>query len=521
MADYYSLLQDRSWATGDYAQQLKNLSESLQKLGVKPNTSEFDSAFYSILGMVSSSSLAVPNDVYASPTGNLALKNYANQNLDYKTRQELGLSATGMYGFGPDVGGWYSSTGEYIPVSDPYARTATGQTIKDSSGKPILMDVYAVQEFYRNLYGREATPEEIQRGISQYVNQETGQYFGGGYSPSFSKNMGYGTGIGGFKNNNAGNGNTGDGNTGSTGGLTTNLDVLKSVLRGLGFNSSIVDSSSSFLLALLKDGLDYDNATQVFLNAKDYTTKDGKKLDSPFYAEYGYLNEGLVKPKSAAELYNAVEGYKEVAANYNLNSKFLSKDYLKNYVKNNVSVAAFSERANLARLKSVNADPAYLDSLRRFGYISSAADLTDFFLDPEVGQETMNQRRASVAFGAEAIKRAKQGVQFSTERFNQIVSGLLSKGISPEGVEVTAAEGFANIAETLMPMGKLASIYDRLPSGEVATSAMQAELEAEQFTGLASQRRKRLGELETRAFQATSGTRGGISLAKSPTRGII
>ena len=171
--------------------------------------------------------------------------------------------------------------------------------------------------------------------------------------------------------------------TGVVSGPSTNVDVLKSMLRGLGFNSAIIDSSTSFLMSLLKDGLDYDNAVAIFLNSKDYTLKDGKKVESPFYAEYSYLNEGLVRPKSASELYNAVEGYKEVAAKYNLNTKFTSKDYMKDYVKNNITVANLAERANLARLKSVNADPAYIDSLRQLGYITSAADLTDFFLDPK------------------------------------------------------------------------------------------------------------------------------------------
>jgi hypothetical protein len=291
---------------------------------------------------------------------------------------------------------------------------------------------------------------------------------------------------------------------------STNIDVLKAMLRGLGYNSAIVDSSASFLISLLKDGLDYDNAVAIFLNSKDYTLKDGKKIESPFYAEYSYLNEGLVRPKSASELYNAVEGYKEVASTYNLNPKFTSKDYLKGYVKNNVTVDNLAQRANLARLKSVNADPAYIDSLKTLGYITSATDLTDFFLDPKIGEETLMQRRSVAAFGAEAIKRAKQGVQFSTSRFDKIVSGLLGVGLSPEQIEVRAAQGFENIAETLMPMTKLAGIYQGVPTSQ--TSAIQAELETEEFGGLASQRRKNLTELERRAFQAQTGVAGSRSL---------
>ena len=316
-----------------------------------------------------------------------------------------------------------------------------------------------------------------------------------------------------------GNGNnvTGDGNSNTISGPSTNIDVLKAMLRGLGYNASIIDSSASFLLALLKDGLDYDNAVEVFLNTKEYTTKDGKKLESPFYAEYAYLNEGLVRSKTAAELYNFVEGAKEVASTFNLNQKFISKDYLKKYVKNNVSVADLSQRANLAKLKAVNADPAYIDSLKRYGYITNASDLTDFFLDPEIGQDTLNQRRASAAFGAEAIKRAKQGITFSTQTFDKIVSGLMGQGYTAEGVEVKAAQGLGNVAESLMPTTKLSGIYERLPKEDAAK--IQEELLAEEFQGLASERRARLKELETRAYQGAAGTTS--SSLKKRTAGII
>jgi hypothetical protein len=165
-------------------------------------------------------------------------------------------------------------------------------------------------------------------------------------------------------------------------GPTTNIDVLKAAIRNLGFSSTIIDSSTSFLTSLLKEGLDYDNALEVFLNNKEYTLKSGAKIESPFYTEYGYLNEGLVIPKSANELFNAVEGYKEVVDKYSLSKKYLDKESLKLYTKNNVTAKDLAERANIATLKSVNQDPAYVEALQKLGYIATAADLKDFFMDP-------------------------------------------------------------------------------------------------------------------------------------------
>ena len=275
----------------------------------------------------------------------------------------------------------------------------------------------------------------------------------------------------------------------------------------MGFSLSLVDSSADYLNILLKDGLDYDNAIAIFLDSKEYTFKSGKKVQSPFYAAYGYLNEGLTVPKSAAELFNAVEGYKEIVGKYNLSDKYLSSDSLKKYVKNNVSVSELDERANTARLKAVNADKAYTDALQALGYIKTPADLTDFFLNPDIGKQALEQNRATAAFSAEAIRRAQQGVKFDATRFGKIAAGLVGQGLSEAQISSMAAQGFETIGEQLRPLQKLTGIYERLPADDVTANAeaIQQELEAEQFLGTASERRKRLKAQEEAAFQRSSG----------------
>lgn len=319
-----------------------------------------------------------------------------------------------------------------------------------------------------------------------------------------------------------GNGNTDtSGTTDTSTGRTTNVDVLKSLLRGMGFSLSLVDSSADFLNRLLKDGLDYDNAIAIFLDAKEYTFKNGNKTQSPFYASYGYLNEGLTVPKSAAELFNAVEGYKEVVGKYNLNSKYLSSDSLKKYVKNNVSVSELDERANAARLKAVNADKAYTDALQALGYIKTPADLTDFFLNPDIGKEALEQNRATAAFSTEAIRRAQQGVKFDATRFGKISAGLVGQGLSEAQIGAMAATGFETIGQQLAPLEKLTGIYERplTPDAYITADKIQQELEAEQFLGTASERRKRLKEQEEAAFQRAPGTTS-FSL-KTGTAGLL
>jgi hypothetical protein len=229
------------------------------------------------------------------------------------------------------------------------------------------------------------------------------------------------------KSKGGGGGNGGNGGNGNNpiipDAITTNLTVLKAMLRTLGFGNALIDSSADFLNKLLKDGLTYENAVDIFLESKEYTFKNGNKTQSPFYTAYGFFNEGLTRPKTAAELYSSVEGYKATKEKYQLNEKYISNDSIKKYLKNNVSVDELDERANAARLRSINADPVYTDALMKLGFIKTATDLTDFFLNPEIGKEALEQNRGTAAFSAEAIRRAQQGVEFSKARFQSLSAG--------------------------------------------------------------------------------------------------
>ena len=300
--------------------------------------------------------------------------------------------------------------------------------------------------------------------------------------------------------------------------IATNLSVLKALLRSLGFGSALIDSSADFLNKLLKDGLDYDNAVDIFLESKEYTFKDGNKTQSPFYTAYGFFNEGLVRPKSAAELYNSVEGYRATKDKYQLNEKYISNDSIKKYLKNNVSVDELDERANAARLRSINADPVYTDALMKLGFIKTATDLTDFFLNPEIGKEALEQNRGTAAFSAEAIRRAQQGVEFSKARFESLSAGLISQGMTEAGITETAEKGFENIASDLRPLQGLSNVYGSQIQ-KARFGSVQEELEQEEFKGLLSQRRKETTELEKRSFQGSSGASG--YALKKKTTGII
>jgi hypothetical protein len=296
--------------------------------------------------------------------------------------------------------------------------------------------------------------------------------------------------------------------------VSTNITVLKSLLKGLGFGSALIDSSTTYLQKLLvQENLDYDNAVEVFLNSKEYSFSDGTTMTSPFYTEYGYLNEGLVNPKSARELYGAVEGYKGVIDTYKLSQKYLSSDSLKGYVKNNVTVADLAERANINAIRALEADPFQVAALQKQGFIGTSANLIDFYMDEKIGKEQLELNRQTGVFTAEALRREKAGVVASEAQlagFKQLTATLAAKGYSEAQISQLASTGFENISQIIDPLTKYAGIYEKaggtMAKNEELKSNIQTSLLSEEFLGTESERRKRLSEQNLRAFQGQSGT---------------
>lgn len=284
---------------------------------------------------------------------------------------------------------------------------------------------------------------------------------------------------------------------------TTNIQVLKSMLIATGLSAALVEGSTTFLQSLLKDGLSEESAVDIYLNNKEFTTKTGSVLTSPFYSAYGFYNEGLTAKLSAGDLFNTVEGYKSTQTKYNLDAKFTSQDYIQKYLKNNISVATLDKNANKARLAAVTADPLIISNLQQLGYIGSNADLTDFYLDPNVGMEKMQQNFNTAALSFEAVRRANTGITFNKGNFEKLGAELTAKGYDEAQTQYVAGQAYNTIGQTLKPEVGLSNIYEGKQAADAAT--IQSELEQETLNSIESLRRKKLIELETRSFQGQTG----------------
>lgn len=365
-----------------------------------------------------------------------------------------------------------------------------------------------------------------------------------------------GTGDGDKGDGDKGNGNKGDGGDGDKGdgdngeGDDDNNDeepkdeppavdafdlrwqILKAKLLAAGLPETTVNNSRSYFETILKDARfagqpnELDAVVDQYLYLPTYQSKDGRTIDSPFYQDFGKFNEKLTARKKPGELVGLVLGYKRTIDKYvtsaSAREMFKSDDSITKYMQNDVSVAELDERANAARLRSVTADPYYVQSLKELGYISDASDLTSFFLDPSVGTKALEDRRTAGAFATEAVRRASEatGIKLDTEFARQQAARLTNLGYSEAQITQLAGQGFENIAEQLRPTEKLSGIYERnLTGGAADAQKVQQELQAEQFLGTASQRRKKLAEQETQAFRGQSGL--STTALRSGTIGIL
>ena len=225
------------------------------------------------------------------------------------------------------------------------------------------------------------------------------------------------------------------------------------------------------------------------------------------------------------DLVPTVLGYKDLAARYKISSKYIDDDAIVKYLQNDVSVAEFDDRLNTAALKSVMADPFYVNALKQLNYITDASQLTDFFLDPQYGTIEMQNRQKNAAFVTEAVRRVTPETQLEVDLdfAKQQAARYSAQGYTEAQVSTLAATGFENIAEALPTTVKLAGMYDKPTLPESAfRKDIQSELQQEEFMNLSSARRKRLKEREIGAFSGAAGiAKSGRGAGGLGTAGIL
>lgn len=289
---------------------------------------------------------------------------------------------------------------------------------------------------------------------------------------------------------------------------TNQIYILINKLKASGIPASTAERAGVFFSALLDDGIDPDNAIDIFLFSKSYKAKKtGQEIPSPYYTDFGKFNDGLSSAKPPGVLVPWVLGLKETLKKYNPGSLYETDESIQKYLKNGVKVSDLDGNLNAARLRSITADPVYTNALIQLGYIKDKTDLTGFFASPDLGQQQLETNRNTGAFAAEALRREKQGgIQLDTATIDfakKQAAGLTVQGYTEAQITNIAEKGYQNINRDIMPTVKLSGIYQGAQAANAAT--VQSGLQQQEFMNMDYETAKTLGGMEIGAFSGSSG----------------
>ena len=170
-----------------------------------------------------------------------------------------------------------------------------------------------------------------------------------------------------------------------------------------------------------------------------------------------------------------------------------------------VSLLEVTERITDVYDRVQNADDVLKTQLSTYFPTYGTSDFARALLTGKTPQDMASQLKRRLTAAEISSEASRAGLTTSAERAEQ----LQAMGVS----RTLARAGYAKISELQPTVSKLQSIY----GGEEIT---QAELEAEQFQGLASQKRKKLEQTEQATFAGRSGT-SQVSLSQKGTAGTF
>jgi hypothetical protein len=185
------------------------------------------------------------------------------------------------------------------------------------------------------------------------------------------------------------------------------------------------------------------------------------------------------------------KAYQEVLNRYGL-ADLANRDTFSKLIGGDVSPNEVTDRVANVYDRVMNADDVLKQQLNQFFPTFGTSDFARALLTGTTPQDMAGQLQRKLAAAEISSEASRAGLTTSAQRAMDLQQMGLSRS--------QARAGYSTIAEQQPVLQKLGEISD------INTSDIQSELEQEQFTGLASQRRKKLTELEKSRFAGSSGT---------------
>jgi hypothetical protein len=195
-------------------------------------------------------------------------------------------------------------------------------------------------------------------------------------------------------------------------------------------------------------------------------------------------------PPTAADYLKYEQQYQDVLLRYGLGD-LATRGTFAQLIGGDVSVAEMTDRVVNVYDKVNNADDVLKQQLNQFFPTFGTTDFARALLTGTSPQEMASQLTRKLGAAEISSEASRAGLTTGVDRAQQLQAMGVSRG--------TARTGYSKIAEQQTVLNKLGSIYKEDVTG------LQTELEAEQFQGLASQRRKKLEQTEKASFAGRSG----------------
>ena len=196
-------------------------------------------------------------------------------------------------------------------------------------------------------------------------------------------------------------------------------------------------------------------------------------------------------PLTPADYIKAERDYQEILTRYGL-SNIAERNTYATLIGGDVSAVEVTDRITNVYDKIRNADEVLKSQLADYFPDYNESDFAEVLLTGTSPEDMASRLKNKLSAAEISSEASRAGLGLDVQRAMELQAMGVSRTI--------ARAGYSKIAEQQTRLGTLGSIY------QTDVTDLQTELEAEQFQGLASQRRKKLTEQEKAQFSGRAGS---------------
>lgn len=275
---------------------------------------------------------------------------------------------------------------------------------------------------------------------------------------------------------------------------TLDTDVFNIIMQGL--RQTFTSADDADFISSLASFIESQILNDIPMNEITMNLRDTEPYKQRFAGNEARKLAGL-QPLTE-EQYLAQEAQYTNLLRANGLSELANRNTYAQLISGDVSAVELEQRVVNVYDRIRYADPDLkkeLDRMRQFNITDK--DVLKAMLTGEEGSRQLERKIALAELNAEATSRGLTSTMGAED--------LLARGVNRQ----QASQGFEAVKQAKAGLEKLGSIYGQDVVG------LQSELEKEQFSGLASQRRKNLTRQEAGTFSGKSGALTGQNISSS------